>query len=317
MIVLTGGAGFIGSAMLSRLNEAGYENIIVVDSLKSSSKWKNLQGKVFNDYLDKADLFSYLAHFDTVEAIIHMGACSSTTEMNADYLMDNNFKYSRRLAEWALEKGARFIYASSAATYGDGSNDYSDESVFGLRPLNMYGYSKQLMDEYVYRNRLETRLAGFKFFNVYGPNEYHKGSMKSVVYKSYHQIIAKGSVELFKSYHMDYSDGEQKRDFIYVKDVVEVLYKFLTKPEWNGIFNLGTGEARSWNDLVKAVFKALDLPAKINYIDMPDNLRGKYQYFTQANTEKLLSLTGYKMTSLEEGVRDYVINYLLKEDGNL
>ncbi len=314
MILLTGGAGFIGSAMLAKLNQEGIDDIVVIDSLKSSEKWKNLQGKSFIDYLDKSQLMSSIDKFEHVEAVIHMGACSATTELDADYLMNNNFKYSRDLAEWSVKNNARFIYASSAATYGDGSLGYSDESIDGLRPLNMYGYSKQLMDEYIKRTKLDSKVAGFKFFNVYGPNEYHKGSMKSVVYKAFHQILETGTVSLFKSYHPNYADGEQKRDFIYVKDVTDVMFKFLVNPEWNGIYNLGTGSARSWNDLAKAVFMAMGKTVNIDYVEMPSNLRGKYQYFTQADGRRLHETTGVIMNTLEEGVRDYVTNHLSKKN---
>jgi ADP-L-glycero-D-manno-heptose 6-epimerase len=212
MIIITGGAGFIGSALLAGLNKRGREDILIVDSLKSSEKWKNLQGKKFIDYLDKSELLEKLESLESVEAIVHMGACSATTETDADYLMNNNFKYSRTLADWCKANGVRFIYASSAATYGDGTKGYSDNEIFGLKALNMYGYSKQLMDEYVVRSGLYQHCAGFKFFNVYGPNEYHKGEMKSVVYKAYTQIKETGTVQLFKSYCDCYKNGEQLRD---------------------------------------------------------------------------------------------------------
>ncbi|MDP8231890.1 MAG: ADP-glyceromanno-heptose 6-epimerase, partial [Candidatus Zophobacter franzmannii] len=287
MIIVTGGAGFIGSAMLAKLNAKGREDIIVVDSLKSSDKWKNLQGKRFDDYLDKSEFISKLDCFKSADAIIHMGACSSTTETDADYLMANNFKYSKTLAEWSKANSVRFIYASSAATYGSGEKGYCDNEIYGLKPLNMYGYSKQLMDEYLVKSGLYKHCVGFKFFNVFGPNEYHKGEMKSVVYKAYHQILKEGKVSLFKSYQDEYGDGEQMRDFIYVKDVVDVMYKFLEQKDWFGIFNLGTGKAKSWNELVSAVFRAMNLPETIDYIEMPDYLKAKYQYFTEADMSNL------------------------------
>lgn len=316
MYVVTGGAGFIGSAVVSRLNQEGINDIIIVDHLATSAKWENLIGKDYHDYIPKDEFLGQLedGRFKArITAVIHMGACSSTTEDDGDYLMSNNFKYSVRLAQYCTDNNARFIYASSAATYGDGNKGYSDDDreQASFRPLNRYGYSKQLFDLWVLRNGFEDEVAGLKFFNVYGPNEYHKQDMCSVINKAYHQIKSEGTVKLFKSYKSDYLDGEQKRDFIYVKDCVDVIWWLLEHDDVNGIFNLGTGEARTWNDLVKATFGALELEPNIEYIDMPEKLRNQYQYFTQAEMDKLRR-AGYDrpIQSLEDGVRDYVVNYL-------
>lgn len=317
MIIVTGGAGFIGSVLVSYLNKKGKEDIIIVDNLGKSEKWKNLVGKKYLEYIHKDRFIEEILEgsFPQIEAIIHMGACSSTTELDADYLYQNNTEYTRILMEWSLENNVRFIYASSAATYGDGSLGYSDQhtDLFQYRPLNMYGYSKQFMDEIALRMGYIDSVCSLRFFNVYGPNEYHKGSMTSVVYNSFNQIKENGSVKLFKSYNEKYLDGEQKRDFVYVKDVAKIIWWLLNNPSVNGVFNLGTGQARSWNDLAKAVFTALDLEADIEYIDMPKHLKGKYQYFTQADNNKLVEAGWNRgFTSLEEGVKDYVQNYLAK-----
>ena len=311
-ILLTGGAGFIGSGLLWKLNELGHTDIIVVDHLETSEKWQNLVGKRFDDYLDRAQLPDALQRSDftkAVDAVIHLGACSSTTEPDASYLMENNYRYSKALAEWALAHHKRFIYASSGATYGGGEHGYSDQddAAMRYRPLNMYGYSKHLFDLWVLSRQLQRQLVGLKFFNVYGPNEYHKGDMRSVVHKGYQQIKQGGKMRLFKSHHPDYKDGEQRRDFVYVKDALEVIAFFLDHPEKAGIFNLGTGTAQTWNDLARALFSALGLKPRIEYQDMPEALRGKYQYFTQADTAKLRA-AGYTkpFQDLQAGVADYV-----------
>ncbi len=317
MYIVTGGAGFIGSAFIWKLNSEGIDDILVVDNLSESEKWKNLVNRRFNDYIHKEDFRHMMdedaLHLENVEAIVHLGACSSTTERDADYLMENNFHYTCDLAIWAASKGIRFIYASSAATYGNGSLGFDDDlgGIGQLRPINMYGYSKQLFDLWAMRRGLLDSLAGIKFFNVFGPNEYHKGDMTSVVFKSFHQIRETGRVRLFKSYHPDYADGGQKRDFVYVKDCVDVLWELMLDREVNGIFNLGTGRARTWNDLVSAVFAAMNLPVQIDYIEMPESLRGQYQYFTEARMGKLRK-TGIDVNfrSLEESVADYVRNHL-------
>ncbi len=314
MIVLTGGAGFIGSCFLSKLNEEGISDIIVVDNLDQSNKWRNLVGKRFRDYIQKDDFLGLASarKLPKPSSIVHMGACSSTTLTDADYFVRNNYGYSKAIAELALTQKADFLYASSAATYGDGSNGYSDsdENTRRLRPLNMYGYSKQLFDLWVLNSGLTASVTGLKFFNVFGPNEYHKEDMMSVVCKAFPQVRDEGHIRLFRSYRDDYADGEQKRDFIYVKDAVEVMYYFFLNPKKTGIFNLGTGEARSWNDLAKAMFSAAGKTPVIEYIDMPEALREKYQYFTQADLGKLREAgCDHKFRSLEESVKDYV-NYL-------
>jgi len=318
MIVVTGGAGFIGSAVVWKLNTQGFDDIVIVDSLGMSDKWKNLVNRRFTDYLDKED-FLELVLDDAVpfeiEAIVHMGACSSTTERDADYLMENNYRYTAQLARWAVEKNIRFIYASSAATYGDGSLGFSDDDSVStqLRPINMYGYSKQLFDLWALRNGLESKIAGIKFFNVFGPNEYHKGDMRSVIHKSFGQIRETGGVKLFKSYQPDFRDGEQKRDFVYVKDCADVIWWLLKNSGVTGLFNLGTGHARTWNDLTRAVFAAMGVEPEINYIEMPEEIRQHYQYFTEAHMDKLQS-TGCPVRAmpLEDAVSDYVKNYLEK-----
>lgn len=323
MFIVTGGAGFIGSAFVWKLNSEGIDNIIIVDRLGTTDKWENLVNGRVVDYFHKDDFLEMVREDRVpfnVRGVVHMGACSSTTERDADYLMENNYRYSCSLAEWAMKKGIRFVYASSAATYGDGSEGFSDDDslTLSLRPINMYGYSKQLFDLWVLRNKFHHKIAGIKFFNVFGPNEYHKGDMKSVVYKAYHEVAETGTVRLFKSYREEYNDGEQMRDFIYVKDCVEVLWWLLGKREVNGIFNLGTGNARTWNDLVTAVFSAMGRDSQIDYIEMPESIRDQYQYFTEATMDKL-NATGCPLSfhSLEEAVHDYVINYLEKNDKRL
>ncbi len=317
--LVTGGAGFIGSNVVKALNDRGIENIVIVDNLASSEKWQNLVNLKYENYMNKADFIKiFMAGKVTpndIEAIIHLGACSSTTEKDADYLFENNFRNTNTLARWATDNNIRFIYASSAATYGDGSKGFNDISIDGLRPLNMYGYSKQLFDLEAKKSGMISKIAGLKFFNVYGPNEYHKESMMSVVNKSYYQVKETGEISLFKSYKDGYGDGEQKRDFIYIKDVVSVIMWLLENPTVNGIFNVGTGQARSWVDLAKAVFKAMGVKENIKFIDMPKVLQGKYQYFTEAKMEKLRGF-GYtqEFTSLEDGVDDYINNYLVKDD---
>jgi len=320
MIVVTGGAGFIGSAFTAKLNAEGIDDILIVDALGTSEKWKNLVKRRYADYLDK-DAFLAMVDRDrvpfSVEAVIHLGACSSTTERDAGYLVENNFHYTCRLAAWALAKGIRFLYASSAATYGNGAQGFSDDDATSLtlRPINMYGYSKQLFDLRVLRLGMAERVAGIKFFNVFGPNEYHKGDMTSVVFKAFHQIGETGRVRLFKSHRSDYADGGQQRDFVYIKDCVEILWWLLNHGEVNGIFNLGTGRARTWNDLIGALFAALGKEPAIDYIEMPVAIRGQYQYFTEANMAKLQnSGCPVLFRSLEEAVADYVQNHLLRED---
>ena len=320
MVVVTGGAGFIGSVTVWQLNQLGEDNIIVVDELRSGEKWKNLNGLKYADVFHKSDFFDMVLDNEVpfkIDSIIHLGACSATTEKDADYLLHNNYKFTLELAHYALERDIRFIYASSAATYGDGLNGYNDneDELNTLRPLNMYGYSKHMFDLWAKKNKVLDRIVGLKYFNVYGPNEYHKGDMRSVVHKAFEQVKETGKVKLFKSYNAGYKDGEQKRDFIYVKDAVDMTLYFLENRDKNGLYNIGTGNAQTWNDLVTALFKAMDKPVNIEYIDMPDHLKGKYQYFTEGNLDKLRD-TGYnkEIFSLEKGVEDYVKNYLLKNE---
>jgi ADP-L-glycero-D-manno-heptose 6-epimerase len=322
MIILTGGAGFIGSCFLKTLNANGIYDVIVVDRLGTADKWKNLVGKRFAGYYHKNEFFDVLLENTElsrdIDAIVHLGACSSTTESDVDYIMSNNLNYSINLGTYAAEHNIKFIYASSAATYGDGSNGYSDSSIDGLRPLNPYGFSKHLFDQWVMDNELDTEFTGVKFFNVFGPNEYHKGDMASMIFKSFNQIMNTGKVSLFKSNSPDFKDGEQKRDFVYVKDATNVLWNMLENKNTGGIFNLGTGKARTWNDLVAAVFNALGRETNIEYIDMPGKLEGKYQNFTQADIRKLkASPFAIKFTELEDAVHDYVANYLNKSFKNI
>ncbi|MBV6421361.1 MAG: ADP-L-glycero-D-manno-heptose-6-epimerase [Ignavibacteriaceae bacterium] len=317
MIVVTGGAGFIGSAIVWKLNQLGENRIIIVDELGKDDKWKNLVSLKFDDFIHKDEFISMIIERDfsfEISAVIHMGANSSTTEIDADHLFSNNYLYTQELAKYCLEKNIRFIYASSAATYGDGSLGFADDesNLETLRPLNMYGYSKQLFDLWAKKTGALDKIVGLKYFNVYGPNEYHKGDMRSVVHKAFEQIRDTGKVKLFKSMNPAYKDGEQLRDFIYIKDAVDMTLYFLDKPKVNGLFNLGTGKSRTWNDLVMSIFKAQSKPVKIDYVDLPEHLREKYQYFTEANMNKIKE-AGYTapIRSLEEGVTDYVKNHLL------
>jgi ADP-L-glycero-D-manno-heptose 6-epimerase len=317
-VLVTGGAGFIGSALVWGLNRRGCEDIVVCDLLGTSEKWRNLTPLRFEDYVE-ADGLLYrlqagaLGKFDLV---LHMGACSATTEQDANYLIRNNYEFTKDLAVWALANEARFVYASSAATYGDGTAGMadSDSNLQTLRPLNMYGYSKHLFDLYARRVGILKNMAGLKFFNVYGPNEDHKGDMRSLVHKSFAQVQNEGVIRLFKSYRPDFKDGEQKRDFLYIKDCVAMTLHLAATPSANSLFNIGSGGARSWIDLANAVFAALHKQPDIKFIEMPAVIREKYQYFTQANLSRLRG-AGYAapVTSLEDSVADYVRNYLLTD----
>jgi ADP-L-glycero-D-manno-heptose 6-epimerase len=323
MIIVTGGAGLIGSAVIQRLNQLGREDILVVDHLGRTDKWRNLSPLRFLDYLEKdtfenlldeSALASRLPGGAELEAVFHLGACSATTEPDATYLIKNNFEYSRKLALAALAADARFIYASSAATYGDGGHGFVDDetALTRLRPMNMYGYSKQLFDLWATRQGCLNRIVGLKYFNVFGPNEQHKGEMRSLVLKAFEQISATGTLRLFKSYRPEYGDGEQLRDFIYVKDAADMTVHFLEKIDANGIFNVGGGTTVSWNRLARAVFGAMERPVNIEYIDMPESIRDTYQYLTCADTSKVRA-AGYSqpVTSVEEAVADYIRNYLV------
>ncbi len=316
-VLVTGGAGFIGSALVWELNRRGCEDIVVSDKLGTDEKWRNLVPLKFADYIDGNELLDRvidqpdaLGKFDL---ILHLGACSATTECDSDYLMRNNFQYTRDLCAWSLARGSRFVYASSAATYGDGGQGMDDrcDALHRLRPLNMYGYSKHLFDQHAQRGGFLDKVVGLKYFNVYGPNEDHKAEMRSVVHKAYGQITSTGRVSLFKSHRPDYKDGEQMRDFLYVKDAVRMTLHLASAPLAGGLYNLGSGEAHTWLELTCAIFAALGLKPRIDFIDMPEALREKYQYHTCAAIEKLRA-SGFKdgITSLEEAVRDYVVNYL-------
>jgi ADP-L-glycero-D-manno-heptose 6-epimerase len=321
MIIVTGGAGFIGSAFIWHLNQQGIYDILVVDELGTENKWLNLSKLKFTNIIHIDELFDVLKVTKNIERVMHMGACSTTTEMDADYLMRNNVHYSMHLFNYCVERQIPFVYASSAATYGAGEHGYSDDykTVERLVPINKYGFSKHIFDRWVLQQReLPPAWAGLKFFNVYGPQEYHKGAQASVVYHAFPQIEEKGALRLFKSYKDGIAHGDQKRDFVYVKDVVKVMYHCLYKltPATSGIFNVGTGQARTFADLGRSVFKALKQEPKFEWIDMPPALQNQYQYFTQATGERLIKVCGYDggFVSLEEGIMDYVLNYLRKED---
>jgi ADP-L-glycero-D-manno-heptose 6-epimerase len=321
-ILVTGAAGFIGRNVVAEMNARGEDEIVLVDELGKDEKWKNLVGLRYEDIVSPEEFLGLIEDgaFADARAVIHMGACSSTTEKDADFLLRNNYQYTRVLANWALANEIRFVYASSAATYGDGADGYDDDDKVTpfLKPMNMYGYSKQTFDLWALKQGLLKTIVGLKYFNVYGPYEDHKGDMRSMVAKSYEQIRAAGVVKLFKSYKPEYKDGEQMRDFLYVKDAVDVTLHFaLQKHDApGGLFNCGSGRARTWLDLVRAVYAAMGLPAKIEFIEMPEVLKGKYQYFTQAEERKLRA-AGYKreFTSLEDGVKDYITNYYLPREG--
>lgn len=318
MIIVTGGAGFIGSALIAALNKRGATDILVVDE-GDNAQSKNLVNLSFADFAEKKDFLRKVdgkkmnSHF---EAVFHMGACSDTTEADAVYLRRNNYGYSKHLAQWAAAAGIRFIYASSAATYGDGSAGFSDDQkkIENLKPLNLYARSKQLFDLWAKAHGLLNNIVGLKYFNVFGPNEYHKGDMRSFCLKAFEQINQTGKVRLFKSYRPEFDDGQQMRDFIYIKDAVDMTLFFFDNPKAAGLFNIGTGRACTWNDLVSAVFDAMAKAADIEYIDMPESIRNQYQYFTQADMTRLHK-AGYKKqtTPLKEAVKDYVQNYLRKD----
>ena len=317
-ILITGAAGMIGSALVWALNRRGFSNIILTDRLGSDARWRNLVPLRFADYVDADQLWDQLGTpaLAAVRRVFHLGACSSTTETDAAYLMENNFRYTRRLAEWALAGGRRFVYASSAATYGDGGAGMEDgqDHLHAYRPLNMYGYSKHLFDLHAQQRGWFDRIVGLKYFNIFGPNEDHKGDMRSVVHKACGQIRQTGKVGLFRSHHPDYRDGEQQRDFLYVKDAVVMTLHLADTPGAAGIYNIGSGNAATWIDLVTPIFNSLNLPPNIEFIDMPEVLRGKYQYHTRANIQRLLDSgwTG-RCHSLAAAVEDYVTHYLVPD----
>lgn len=326
MIVITGGAGMIGSIIAWHLNtQHGRDDLIITDRITHEEQWQNLVHRQYVEYLDKDQLFDWLADNDQVTAIIHMGAISATTERDFNKLVADNIHYSQDLWAWCAEHEVPFFYASSAATYGAGEHGYDDTSIAGLRPLNGYGYSKHFFDQWVLKQIADKHpappaWAGFKFFNVYGPNEYHKERMASVALHTFNQFSQTGTMKLFKGTKTGIDDGMQLRDFVYVKDAASVLVHFLNasltnKPAPNGIYNIGTGQARSFKDLATTVMTSMGRAPHITYIDMPQDLQGKYQYFTQAEMQKLRT-AGYKapFTSLEDGVKDYVQHYLMQED---
>ena len=331
MIIVTGAAGFIGSAFIWKLNELGINDILAVDKMRTENKWLNLRKRDYADWMDRDNLFTWLEKPENakkITGVVHLGACSATTETDADYLMSNNYGYTKKLWEFCVKQNINFVNASSAATYGAGELGYNDdisvEEFKKLMPLNKYGYSKKLFDDWSFKQK-ETpkQWISCKFFNVYGPQEYHKGRMASMVFHTFNQYKENGKVKLFKSHKEGFEDGGQLRDFVYIKDVVDVLYFFLTEKVESGVYNLGTGEARSFKDLSMATMEAaagkkLNSDEVIEFVPMPEDLRGKYQYYTRAEMEKLKK-AGYtkKFHSLEEGVYDYVINYLAKEDSYL
>ncbi len=320
-VLVTGGAGFIGSALAWQLNTRGVSRIVVSDRLGQSDKWRNLAPLQFEDYLEADDLLERLergalGRFDTV---LHMGACSSTLERNATYLVHNNFEFTKRLAHWSLAHDARFVYASSAATYGDGREGMNDvvrdaRDLQRLRPLNAYGYSKQLFDQYALANDVLGQMVGLKFFNVYGPNEGHKGEMRSLVQKAYEQVCATGSVRLFRSHRPEYADGAQQRDFVYVKDAVDMTLHLAQSSTAAGLYNIGSGTAHTWLELTAALFAAMEQPSQIEFIDMPESMRDRYQYYTCADVARLRA-TGYDTspTPLADAIGDYVRQYLMHD----
>jgi ADP-L-glycero-D-manno-heptose 6-epimerase len=317
-VLVTGGAGFIGSAAVWALNGLGLERVVITDRLGLDDKWRNLVPLRFEDYLEADDLLPLLergalGHFDLV---LHLGACSATTERDATFLAKNNFEYTKRLALWALAEQTRFVYASSAATYGDGTQGMDDRddapsSLTRLRPLNAYGYSKHLFDQYAAHAGIMPKLVGLKYFNVYGPNEAHKGEMRSLVHKAYGQILEAGRVQLFRSHRSDFRDGEQRRDFLYVKDAVAMTLHLAMTESAGGLYNIGSGVAHTWLELTSALFGAMERKPAVTFIDMPESIRARYQYHTQATIAKLRD-TGYvaPVTPLVDAVRDYVLGYL-------
>ena len=323
MYIVTGGAGMIGSAMIWKLNSLGITDILVVDNLGTSEKWKNLVNRNFLEYMPR-EIFLERVLTGTlpspIKGIFHMGACSATTERDIDFLFRNNLEYTKALVQYAQSNGIRCINASSAATYGNGSQGFSDapETLERLKPLNGYGYSKHLVDLWAKRTGAQAHFVSLKFFNVYGPNEYHKGNMRSVAVKAFAEVNETGTIRLFASDNPAYTDGGQMRDFIYVKDCVEAMWWLMEHPTVTGVFNLGTGKARTWNDMARALFKAMGKKECIEYTPLPEQLHGKYQYFTEATMDRLVA-AGCPMPrySLEEGIADYVTAYLQSDDPHL
>jgi ADP-L-glycero-D-manno-heptose 6-epimerase len=312
-IIVTGGAGFIGSALVWRLNELGYDELLIVDRHDETGKERNLESLRFRDFIDADEFIADLDSYKDTGLILHMGACSSTTETDEEYMLRNNYQYTKDLAEFGVAHDIRFIYASSAATYGDGSAGMADgtEGLDNLKPLNLYGLSKHLFDQYAAKNGMFDNIVGLKYFNVFGPNEDHKGDMRSLVNKAFEQIKETGKLRLFKSANPNYADGEFGRDFVYVKDAVEMTLHFMEN-RTGGLFNVGSGRMNTWNALADSIFKALESPKNVEFIDMPENLRDKYQYHTRADLIRIRN-AGYtaETTPLDEAVADYVRNYLV------
>ncbi len=312
-IIVTGGAGFIGSALVWRLNELGHDDILIVDRHDDTRKERNLEALKFADFVDAGEFIGDLSKYKDADVILHMGADSSTTATDREWMMRNNFEYTRRLAEFAVENDIRLIYASSAATYGDGSAGMADgiERLDKLKPLNLYGESKHLLDKHAAEKGWFEKIVGLKYFNVFGPNEDHKGDMRSLVNKAFDQISETGKLKLFHSHNDAYADGEFGRDFVYVKDAVEMTLFFMENTI-GGLFNVGSGKANTWNALASAIFKALDREPNLEFVDMPESIRNKYQYHTEADITRLRD-AGYdkSITPLETAVADYVQNYLV------
>ena len=312
-IIVTGGAGFIGSALVWRLNELGHDNILIVDRRDDTGKERNLGPLQFTDFIDADQFIGNLSKYKDTNLILHMGACSSTTETDEEYMMRNNYQYTKDLADFAVANDIRFIYASTAATYGDGSGGMADgtNELDNLKPLNLYGLSKHLFDQYAAKSGLFEKILGLKYFNVFGPNENHKGDMRSLVSKAFGQINETGKLKLFKSANPDYADGEFGRDFVYVKDAVEMTLHFMNN-KTGGLFNVGSGRMNTWNALSDAIFNALGVPRNVEFVDMPEILRDKYQYHTRADLTRVRD-AGYtaETMQLDESVADYVRNYLI------
>ena len=314
LIAVTGAAGFIGSVMISALNQAGYENIVAVDDLGSGQKFKNLRAKSYRSVISPERFLEALtAKSIKPNIVIHLGAITDTAESDVDLMLQRNTEYTTRLARWCLENGSRFVYASSASVYGDGKRGFSDADSLTpqLMPLNGYGYTKWLFDAIAIREEWSNHIVGLRFFNVFGPNEYHKGRMASVVWHAYNQIKSTAQLQLFRSHVPEYADGGQMRDFVYVKDVVACMLWFMHNADVNGIYNLGTGKARSFADLAGSVFAAMNVTPEIEFVDTPENIRNAYQYFTEADLSKLRAI-GYTapFTSLEDATADYIKQYL-------
>ncbi len=316
MFIVTGATGFIGSAMVWELNQQGIDDIVCVDVDASSAGNKNLAKRQYKNYVPKDKLIQFLnENSKNIECIFHIGACSSTTVTDRKFVMETNFEYSQKLFNWCAENKCRFIYASSAATYGSGELGYDDQIDSELlKPLNLYGESKVLFDRWTVKQSFDSWV-GLKYFNVYGPQEYHKNDMASVVFKAFKQITETNQLKLFKSYNATYADGEQMRDFVYVKDVTYWMWEIYQNPSISGIFNMGYGKARTWLDLAQGVFVNMKKPVQIDWIDMPDNIRDQYQYFTEAKMQKIFKAgASLPQWSLEDGIQDYVQNYLMQAD---